>query len=150
VCGPRSHLAAPGLSNFDAAQLDELLAMDLVVKPALVQNGYSVTARGHPQVGFWGGRDEHTFRYCVDHGITFQAYSPLGLWTLGGSEAVLDNPTVVAIARRHKKTAAQVAIRWLVQQGIAVVTATTSAAHVASDLLVFDDFTLTEEEMRAL
>ena len=44
---------------------------------------------------------------------------------------------------------AQVALRWLVQQGIAVVTATRSAAHMAEALAV-PRFALAREEMAAL
>lgn len=53
------------------------------------------------------------------------------------------------MARAKGKTAAKVALRWLVQQGIAAVTATSSADHAAEALDVFS-FALTGGEMRRL
>ena len=62
---------------------------------------------------------------------------------------VLGHSELKAVARAKGKTAAQVALRWLVQQGIAAVTATSSADHAAEALDVFS-FALTGGEMRRL
>ena len=147
VANVTGKVRAVGLSNFGADELEALLAMkDLSVRPALVQNGFSAVKAGHPEAGSWGGRDMRAFRKCVAEGITFSAYSPLGEWT---KVDVLGDPTVNAIAKAHGKSPAQVALRWLVQQGIVVVTATGSAAHAAGDFQIFD-FRLTDAEMAAL
>ena len=84
--------------------------------------------------------------------MTFEAYSPLGNLGLDGSpNAVLNDPTVAAVARAHNRSTAQVALKWLVQQGIAVVTASGNATHIADDLRIFDAvFELRREEMAQL
>ena len=56
-------------------------------------------------------------------GITYEAYSPLGGPDLHG-KSVMSYPEIVSIAKVHTVSGAQVAMRWVVQQGVAVVTAT--------------------------
>ena len=53
------------------------------------------------------------------------------------------------MARDHGVSSAQAALRWLVQQGIAVVTAGSNPAHLAEDVAV-TDFQLSEEAMATL
>lgn len=79
--------------------------------------------------------------YCRIHDIALTAYSPLAH---GG---VLDDPILEGIAGRHGKTAAQVALRWLVQQpNVVTVPKATTREHLAENIDVFD-FELTDEEM---
>ena len=56
---------------------------------------------------------------------------------------------VVAVGAAHNKSSAQVALRWVTQQGVVAVTASTNPRHLAGDLEIFD-FTLTDAEMAAL
>ena len=70
-------------------------------------------------------------------------------WVLGGTGRVLKDPTVLSIAAAHNKSSAQVALRWLVQQGIVVVTSSNEAAYDQADLALWD-FQLTETEMATL
>ena len=86
---------------------------------------------------------------CKKHGIQYEAYSPLGGWAKGGTSRVLDDPTVNAIAKAHNKSSAQVALRWVVQQDIVVVTETDKLAHELDDLALWD-WRLTEGEMAKL
>jgi diketogulonate reductase-like aldo/keto reductase len=76
---------------------------------------------------------------------------PSALGSLGSISKVdvLGRPEVQSVAQAKNKTAAQVAIRWLVQQGITAVTATSSPTHAAEALGVFN-FSLTRKEMRQL
>jgi diketogulonate reductase-like aldo/keto reductase len=62
---------------------------------------------------------------------------------------VLTNPTVLAIGAKHNKSSAQVALRWVTQQGATAVTASDKASHDTGDLGIFD-FDLTDEEMATL
>ena len=62
---------------------------------------------------------------------------------------VLNDPTVNAIAKAHNKSSAQVALRWVVQQDILVVTESKNPAHLVGDLEIFD-WSLTKEEMAML
>ena len=54
-----------------------------------------------------------------------------------------------SVAKRHSKSAAQVALRWVTQQGVVAVTASNSSRFDAEDLDIFD-FTLSDAEMAAL
>merc|ERR1712129_208103 len=93
------------------------------------------------------GRNPETLRFDQALGITFSAYSPLG--HLDNGIDVLRNRDVLAVAAAHKKIAAQVAMRWLVQQGIPAVTASSNPQHLEGDLDVFT-FALSEDEMSLL
>ena len=72
-----------------------------------------------------------------------------GGWALGGTSRVLNDPTVKAVAEAHNKSSAQVALRWVVQQGIVAVTASNKRAYDIADLGLWD-FELTAKEMAAL
>lgn len=133
---------AIGISNFNASAIDALFAGGLRVKPAVDQCGFSIG--NHNSSAF--GRDFQTLAKCREKKITYSAYSPLG--GLSGVD-VLGNPTVVGIGKKHGKSSAQVALRWVTQQGVVAVTASTKASHLESDLGIFD-FTLTDDEMATL
>ena len=135
---------AIGLSNFNAAKIEELLP-HVSIKPSLNQCAFSIA--GHT-ADEWG-RDDTTVAMCKKYNITFQAYSPLGGWALGGTARVLGDPTVKAVAAAHNRSTAQVALRWVVQQGIVAVTASNEKAFDVADLALWD-FSLTEKEMVTL
>ncbi|MCQ4333813.1 aldo/keto reductase [Natronomonas sp. F2-12] len=79
--------------------------------------------------------------YCRIHDISLTAYSPLAH---GG---VLEDPVLEEIGVRYDKTAAQVALRWLLQQpNVLTVPKASSREHLSENLAVFD-FELTDEEM---
>jgi diketogulonate reductase-like aldo/keto reductase len=63
---------------------------------------------------------------------------------------VFDDEVVADIARATGRTPAQVALRWLIQQGgIAAIPRSANPAHMAETLQLFD-FSLTDEEMGRL
>ena len=97
---------AIGISNFNATMIDALLAAGLTVKPSVNQCGFSIG--GHNKSAY--GRDFDTVNKCKEKGITYSAYSPLGGLT---SVDVLHDPRVEAVAAKHKKSTAQVALRWV-------------------------------------
>jgi len=133
-----------GVSNFGVNALQALLAKT-EVKPAVNQCGYSIGAHNETHNPALGG-DDATAKFCAKNGIVFQAYSPLG--GLDGID-VFKNPTVTAVAHKHKKSPAQVALRWLVQQDIAFVTAAENPVYQVQDMDVFS-FNLTQAEMKTL
>ncbi|MER1968918.1 aldo/keto reductase [Castellaniella sp. GW247-6E4] len=77
-------------------------------------------------------------------GIVTEAWSPLG--RAGG---MMDDPAIVAAARRHGRTPAQVVLRWHTQSGAVPIPKSADPARQAQNLDVFD-FTLSAEEMEAL
>lgn len=63
--------------------------------------------------------------------------------------AVSRIPEVIAVGERHDKTAAQVAIRWILQHGVTTIPKSVHRERVAENADVFD-FELTSEEMALL
>ena len=87
-----------------------------------------------------------TVEACKEHGVAFAAYSPLGHIS---QVEVLGQPKVQAVAARLGRSPAQVAMRWLVQQGIPVVTGTANPAHAKEALDLFG-WRLSDRDMREL
>ncbi|NTG50393.1 aldo/keto reductase [Agrobacterium rhizogenes] len=62
---------------------------------------------------------------------------------------VLSDPVLKAIAGRHGKSVAQIVLRWIVQQGLVVLSKTVSETRAQENAAIFD-FELTAEEMAAI
>ncbi len=122
-----------GISNVSADQLRTLCA-HARVRPAFVQNR-CYASRG------W---DAEVRAVCREHGILYQGFS---LLTANARE--LNQPTVRRIARRHRRSTAQVAFRAALELGLLALTGTSSREHMAQDLSVYD-FELEEDEVRAI
>jgi diketogulonate reductase-like aldo/keto reductase len=117
-----------GVANFTVAMLDE--AVKAADEP-LIANQIEV----HPFL------DQHkVLAACKKHGISVTAYCPIARGRIPGSD-VLDR-----IGKAHGKSEAQVALRWLAQQGIVPIPRSSNPQHLADNLDVFD-FELSEAEM---
>ena len=117
-----------GVANFTRALLDEA---EKVADERLVNNQIEV----HPFL------DQRTILTdCKRRGMAVTAYCPLGRGRIPGN-AVLER-----VAKTHGKTEAQVALRWLVQQGLIPIPRTATPEKMKQNLNVFD-FLLAESEM---
>lgn len=138
---------AIGVSNFNATFLEAFLNEEEVMRhpPSINQCGYSIHGHGgnDPNTVTPLGRDTATRDMCRKHNVTYSAYSPLGGLT---GIKLWNNTQVKAVAKVHGVSAAQVALRWVVQQGVPAVTASNKPAYDKSDLDIFG-FELTEAEM---
>ncbi len=84
--------------------------------------------------------------------ILTQAWSPIGGITFyrdSGHGSTLDDPVIGEIAAAHGKTAAQVMLRWHLQQGRSVVPKSTRPARIAENIDVFD-FELSDRQLAAI
>ncbi len=81
----------------------------------------------------------------LDHGTVIQAWAPLAQG-LGG---LTEQAVLREIGSRYGKTAAQVALRFLVQRGISVVPKSKQPERLRENLALFD-FALTEAEMERI
>jgi 2,5-diketo-D-gluconate reductase A len=122
---------AIGVSNFNAPHLHRLIE-ETGVTPAVNQ------VELHPRYQQAGLRREH-----ADLGIVTEAWSPLA------QGAVLDDPTITAVAAAHDKTAAQVVLRWHLQLGNVVIPKSVTPARIAENFDLFD-FHLSAAEMDAI
>ena len=85
-----------GVSNFMPHHLKSL--METEIKPMINQIEFHV-----------GFMQEETFKYCNDNNILVEAWSPLG------TGKMLNNDTLKTIASKYNKSAAQLCIRWCLQ-----------------------------------
>ena len=83
-----------------------------------------------------------------EHGITTQAWSPIGGITSyrESEKRSFDEPVILAIGEKHGKSAAQVMLRWHIQNGVQVIPKSTKAERIAENFDVFD-FELTADEI---
>jgi diketogulonate reductase-like aldo/keto reductase len=77
---------------------------------------------------------------CRAHGMAVVAYSPIAR---GGAKK---DAVLARIGAAHGKSAAQVSLRFMVQQDIVVIPRTSRIEHLSENLAIFD-FELTDAEM---
>jgi 2,5-diketo-D-gluconate reductase B len=117
-----------GVSNFTVAMIDD--AVRLADEP-LVCNQIEL----HPFLD-----QSKVIEACRRQGMAVVAYSPIARGQVKG------NKVLAHIGKAHGKTAAQVSLRYLVQQGIVVIPRTSRRERLAENLAIFD-FELSATEM---
>lgn len=121
-----------GVANFNIALLAQ--AIQLCPEPLA-----TLQAEYHPYLD-----QSKVLAYCRKMGLIFTAYCPLARGRM------FSDPVLTDIARAHGKTIAQIALRWLVQQGnIALIPRSSNAERIAQNLDVFN-FSLSAEEMKKI
>jgi len=120
-----------GVANFPTALLQE--AVKLASEP-LVTNQIEV----HPFLD-----QQKVLAACRRHGLAVTAYCPLARGKVPG------DATLEGIGKAHGRSPSQVALRFLVQQGIIPIPRTANPDHLAANLAVFD-FSLSDAEMAAI
>ncbi|KAL5106708.1 Prostaglandin F synthase 1 [Taenia crassiceps] len=128
-----------GVSNFNKRQLERILA-SCRIPPAV--NQIEVNIHWH---------NTKLIEFCQSKNILVEGYAPLGStgFVKGQVRPVLEEANVAEIARRHKKTPAQVLLRHGLQRGIVVLVKSVTPERIRSNFDVFD-FELTDEEMGKL
>jgi 2,5-diketo-D-gluconate reductase B len=118
-----------GVANFTTALLEQAAAL---ADEPLVNNQIEY----HPYLD-----QTKLIAACRRHGMIVTAYCPLGRGRL------FNDPVLADIAQKKGRTLAQVALRWIVQQGdIVPIPRSSNAARIAENFAVFD-FALTDAEM---
>ena len=79
----------------------------------------------------------------VEFGTKVMAWGPLGGQ---GAEGIVKSEVLAAIGAKYGKTAAQVALRWLIQRGIVAIPKSTHKERMEQNFSIFD-FTLSEDDM---
>ncbi|GAA1458925.1 aldo/keto reductase [Williamsia maris] len=131
---------AIGVSNFMPEHIERLLAETEVV-PAVNQ------IEVHPYF-----RQSDLLTIDSEHGILNQAWSPIGGITFyrdGSQGSTLQDPVIGEIATAHSKSAAQVMLRWHLQQGRQSIPKSVTPSRIAENFDIFD-FELTPEELDAI
>ena len=125
---------ALGISNFDASdEVFEKIMSESTVKPAVLQ------IECHPYAQRLAMREK-----AKSHNIQVECWFPLGGAMSNGT--LLKDPTIMEIAKAHGKTAAQVILRWHIQEGFSVIPGASNPDYIKENIDIFD-FTLTDDEM---
>eukprot|EP00879_Flechtneria_rotunda_P011385 GHRR01011892.1.p1 GENE.GHRR01011892.1~~GHRR01011892.1.p1 ORF type:complete len:372 (+),score=117.85 GHRR01011892.1:953-2068(+) len=157
-----------GLSNFSRVKLQQLMdSPTLTIKPAVLQ------VEAHP---YWP--NTALIDWAQQQGIHVTAYSPLGspdsAQMLGRDPAksgsssskgvaaaaaaegltgqqpqLMQHPLVLDMAKRHRKSTAQVLIRWSIQKGTSVIPKSANPERIKANLDVFS-WSLSDADMTAL
>jgi len=133
---------AIGVSNFMPTHLDRLLAATTVV-PAVNQ------VEVHPYF-----RQPEVLAKNAELGILSQAWSPIGGITFypgwgDQHSSTLSDPVLRSIGEAHGKSAAQVMLRWHLQQGRSAIPKSVRPARIAENFDIFG-FELSGEELAAI
>jgi 2,5-diketo-D-gluconate reductase B len=120
-----------GVSNFTVALIEEARA--LCPEPlACDQVEY------HPYLD-----QTKVLDACVRHGMAVIAYSPVA------KGRIKNDQRLAQIGQAYGKSAAQVCLRWLVQQNVAAIPRTSKIERLSENIAIFD-FTLSDGEMRQI
>ena len=122
-----------GVSNFLPEHLDRIIEKTGVT-PATNQ------IERHPYFNNKALVEENKKR-----GIVTEAWSPLGREL----NDVLENETILSLAKKYQKTPAQIIGRWNMQNDILQVVKASTPAHQKENLNIFD-FELTDEDMKQI
>ena len=117
-----------GVSNFTVALIEEAAA---ACPGPLVCDQVEY----HPYLDQTKVRDA-----CARHGMALVAYSPVA------KGRVKNDQLLARIGDRYRKSAAQVCLRWLVQQNVSAIPRTSRLERLSENINVFD-FELSDEDM---
>lgn len=115
----KQKVRAIGVSNFTQHHLHDLLGENLPIAVNQVEF--------HPYLN-----QAELLDFCRKHGIHVTSYRSLG-------KGVLSTDTVLQeIGQKHGKTAAQISLRWLIEENISVIPKAQSRKHLEENIQLFD------------
>jgi len=134
-----------GISNFNEKQIDRLMKTAKIA-PA----NHQVEVHAYFQ-------NRKVREASLKHGITVCAYGPLGSpgredgdfgmeWVV---PKLLEDPVIMDIATKHRKTAGQVLLRFIVQQDVVAIPKSTNPSRIQQNIDIFD-FELSSVDMRRI
>lgn len=124
-----------GVSNYGIRHLEEL-------ENYIKNGGGGQIAVGQYELHPWCGRIDIT-EWLKRRGAVVQAYSPLVQATR------MNDPTLLGLAKKYNKTAAQVLLRWSLQKGFVPLPKSVTESRIVENGQVFD-FELSKEDVDSL
>ncbi|XP_017357572.1 aldo-keto reductase family 1 member C1 homolog [Cebus imitator] len=133
-----------GVSNFNRRQLEMILN-----KPGLKYKPVCNQVECHPYLN-----QSKLLDFCKSKDIVLVAYSALGshrekAWVDQNSPVLLDDPVLCALAKKHKRTPALIALRYHLQRGAVVLAKSYNEQRIRENMQVFE-FQLTSEDMKTI
>ncbi|MFS0786552.1 aldo/keto reductase [Shouchella sp. 1P09AA] len=126
-------IKAIGVSNFQSDRLIDLIVHNKVV-PTVNQVETHVF---HQQVD--------PAHFMSENQVQIQSWGPFA----EGKNHFFQNQTLAMIAQKHKKTTAQVALRWLIQRGVVAIPKSIHKERIVENFTIFD-FELSTEDMKQI
>lgn len=126
-------IRAIGVCNFYPDRLADL-CLNAKIKPMVNQ------VELHP---FFAQKD--ALAVMKEFGVLPEAWGPMA----EGKHGIFTDKVLTGIGEKYKKTAAQVALRWNVQRGVAVIPKSTHKEHIEENFNIWD-FCLSDEDMEAI
>jgi len=123
-------IRAIGVSNFNQHHFEELSKISDIV-PVLNQ------IESHPCF-----QNKDVIGYCRKNNIAVQAWCPLG----GSFSHLVDNDIFKPIAAKHKKTPAQIILRWHLQREVMIIPRSSKKERLKTNIDLFD-FNLDNNDM---
>ncbi|MGB7403721.1 MAG: aldo/keto reductase [Arcobacter sp.] len=123
-----------GISNCYDIRVLKALYKEAKIKPTILQNRFYKDS----------DYDKDIREFCKENNITY-----LGFWTLSANPHILGSQEVINLARKYKKTQAQIFYRFLTQIGVTPLNGTTSQEHMIEDLDIFS-FELEESDIKII
>ncbi|XP_044254923.1 1,5-anhydro-D-fructose reductase-like [Tribolium madens] len=140
-CVYQGYTRSIGLANFNSEQITRILK-NANIKPTV--NHIEV----HPRLN-----QKKIIEFCTQRNILVTGYCPLGINEMGGvpnfPEPTICDEKIDEIARKHRKTAAQVVLNYLISLGICVVTRCSNQFRIREHIDIFD-FQLDSQDVEYL
>jgi 2,5-diketo-D-gluconate reductase A len=126
-------IRAIGVCNFPDYRVMDLI-VNAEIKPVINQ------VETHPFNQQWQSAE-----FLKANDVRIQSWGPFA----EGRNNLFTNELLMSIAVQHRKSVAQVVVRWLLQRGVVVIPKSTHAERIAQNFNVFD-FRLTDHEMASI
>ena len=123
-----------GISNYYTPQNFE--RMNKIFTPAVLQNENHIFFQNTAMQN-----------YVKKFGTVMESWYPFGGYD--HAKQILENTTIVEIAIAHKKTPAQIILRWQIQAGYITILGSSNPAHIEENFNIFD-FELSAEDMKKI
>ena len=129
-------LKSIGLSNYYTADDFDRLVNATTIKPAVLQN------ETHPY-----HQSQDIKNHISKYGTVMESWFPLG--GRGNTKDLFNDATIKSIAEAHKKTSAQILLRWHLQDNNIAIPGSSNPDHILENYQIFD-FELSNDEMNKI
>ncbi len=129
-----------GLSNYYEKEFAEIMKI-ATITPAVVQNETHIYNQGKAEKA-----------YFDKFGTVLEAWYPLGgrdRYGRGGTATLFNDSTIQSLAKKYRKSPAQILLRWQLQAGNIAIPGSSNPAHIKENIEIFD-FNLSNEDMKKI